>query len=119
MVPNASLDERQRICLDINRSRLFLVFVLIVITGCDRDSRPSVAIAPTRQPDNEEPLGAPLFEDLTKQTGIEFTYRNGEEADNFAIIESLGGGVALIDFDRDGKLDLFITGGGYFDGRQI
>jgi hypothetical protein len=47
---------------------------------------------------------------------VRFTYRNGAEASHAAILESLGGGVALIDYDGDGLLDLFFTGGGYFDG---
>ena len=117
---NVYLDERQRFLSGVNRSRLFLVFLLIVAAGCDRDSPPIRSHRSDEiQPEYEEPLGSPLFEDVTKQTGIALTYRNGEEAENFAIIESLGGGVALVDFDRDGKLDLFVTGGGYFEGRQV
>jgi hypothetical protein len=56
-----------------------------------------------------------LFADATKASGIDFTYRNGQEAGHYAILESLGGGAALIDFDGDGLLDIFVTGGGYFD----
>ncbi|GAB4141812.1 MAG: hypothetical protein Tsb009_11770 [Planctomycetaceae bacterium] len=47
-------------------------------------------------------------------SGIEFTYRNGEEAGHYSILESLGGGVALLDYDADGLLDIFIPGGGHF-----
>src|SRR5207245_4904231 len=59
-----------------------------------------------------------LFEDVTKASGIAFTYRNGEDITppHLSILESLGGGVALIDYDGDGLLDVFIPGGGYFDG---
>jgi RNA polymerase sigma factor (sigma-70 family) len=57
-----------------------------------------------------------LFEDITAASGVQFSYRNGEEADQYSILESLGGGVGLIDYDQDGLLDLVITGGGYFDG---
>ena len=46
---------------------------------------------------------------------MDFQYRNGEEADLYTILESLGGGVALLDYDHDGKLDIFLTGGGSFD----
>lgn len=55
------------------------------------------------------------FTDRTADSGINFQYRNGEEADRYAILESLGGGLALIDFDRDGREDLCIAGGGRFD----
>src|SRR6516162_8442263 len=32
------------------------------------------------------------------------------------VMKSLGGGVALLDYDGDGLLDVFVTGGGYFAG---
>ena len=54
------------------------------------------------------------FIDVTLQSGVTFTYRNGQEADNAAIVESLGGGVALVDYDGDGDMDLFFPGGGEF-----
>src|SRR5690242_7960334 len=73
---------------------------------------------PDRPPDDPAvPVsGRPWFRDMTEASGVQFTCRNGEEADNFTILESLGGGVALIDYDGDGLLDIFVTGGGYFDG---
>jgi enediyne biosynthesis protein E4 len=57
-----------------------------------------------------------LFRDVTAASGIAFTYRNGEEANHHAILESVGGGVALIDYDGDGLLDIFLVGGGSFGG---
>ncbi|MCI0457876.1 MAG: CRTAC1 family protein [Gemmataceae bacterium] len=67
-------------------------------------------------PDRAGNSGPGYFEDKTPGSGLTFTYRNGEEADHYTILESLGGGVALIDYDQDGLLDIFVTGGGYFDG---
>jgi hypothetical protein len=52
------------------------------------------------------------FEDVTERTGVHFTHRNGREGNRFLMIESFGGGVACIDFDADGDIDLFFTGGG-------
>src|SRR5262249_27182621 len=60
--------------------------------------------------------GSIAFEDVTAASGLDLTYRNGEEADQYTILESLGGGVALFDYDGGGLLDIFVTGGGYFDG---
>ena len=54
------------------------------------------------------------FVEMAESSGVDFTYRNGEEAGHFSILESLGGGVALFDYDADGQLDLFLPGGGEF-----
>ncbi len=58
------------------------------------------------------------FEDVTNTSGILSTYRNGQEAGHLFILESLGGGAGLFDFDRDGNLDVFLTGGGSITGAK-
>jgi hypothetical protein len=68
---------------------------------------------------SKDPIAPPApgyFEDVTTGSGIDFAYRNGKEAGLATILESLGGGVALIDYDADGLPDIFLPGGGYFDG---
>jgi len=64
---------------------------------------------------DEEPARA-IFRDVTAESGVNFTYRNGEEAGHCTVLESLGGGVGILDFDGDGLPDIFVTGGGYFAG---
>ncbi|NQV27199.1 MAG: hypothetical protein HQ518_22860 [Rhodopirellula sp.] len=56
------------------------------------------------------------FVDRASEAGIRFTVRNGEEAGQFAILESLGAGVSLVDADADGQLDIIVPGGGEFAG---
>jgi enediyne biosynthesis protein E4 len=97
---------------------------VIAVASCDRKSKTS---GPTGGPapsvfkhDNDDPYdGPPWFEDVTAAAGIDFTYKNGQEAEHFAIIESLGGGIALIDYDNDGLLDIYVVGGGYYEGKNV
>jgi len=53
-----------------------------------------------------------------ESTGITHKYENGEAAEQCTILESLGGGIGIIDFDRDGLMDLCLTGGGGFTSDQ-
>jgi hypothetical protein len=65
-----------------------------------------------------EPPGPAWFDDITATSGVKWMYRNGEDtANHLSILESLGGGIALIDYDGDGLMDIFIPGGGVF-GKQ-
>jgi hypothetical protein len=91
-----------------DRRQLLQGLSLLVLTGTFAGCSPRV------EPSGDDaPSG--LFEDVTAQSGIDFAYRNGEEAGHLAILESLGGGVALLDYDGDGLLDIFLPGGGLFD----
>ena len=89
-----------------------LLGLLLGIVACRKPAPPPIV------PSNlEEEPGEDLFEDIASSSGIKFSYRNGEDsANHLAILESLGGGVALIDYDGDGLLDVFFPGGGYFTG---
>jgi hypothetical protein len=87
--------------------------VLLAVGSCRWSTEPTPPPAGASQ---EEAKGPPLFRDVTAESDVNFTYRNGEEADHYAILESLGGGMVVFDFDGDGLLDLFVPGGGHYEG---
>lgn len=58
------------------------------------------------------------FIDRADQVGIHFAYQNGEASGNFAMLENLGGGVAIFDFDSNGWPDVLLAGGGQIGPKQ-
>ncbi|TVQ01251.1 MAG: CRTAC1 family protein [Planctomycetaceae bacterium] len=107
------------------------LLMLVLTNGCkraepiaERDAPPAIP-APAQTGSPAEPRTAvsgaipadasPLrFTDITHAAGVDFTYSNGEDQQRFTILESLGGGIGVIDYDRDGRPDLFCPGGGTF-----
>lgn len=58
------------------------------------------------------PLAADdIFSDVTQQAGITWKQFSGRSPDRF-LIETMGGGVAFVDFDGDILLDIFFVNGG-------
>jgi enediyne biosynthesis protein E4 len=55
------------------------------------------------------------FENRQKQSGVNFVLHNGTTPDK-PIIDSVLGGVALLDYDNDGYLDVFFTNGATIPG---
>lgn len=89
---------------------------VLLISGC-RDGR-EPAHKPTPLPVVATPGSLSLipqnpicFEVMEALPGA-FTHHHGESDEYFAILESIGGGVAAIDFDEDGQFDLIVPGGG-------
>ena len=61
-----------------------------------------------RKASAEKPLPVPQLIDITASTGIHFEHLSSPEQK--FIVESMSGGVALIDYDGDGWLDIYFTG---------
>jgi hypothetical protein len=108
----------------MRQPQLGALAVIAALIGCSErqsndvaESSPRVS-APHRSSVKEDGATASIvsttarFIDQAEPAGVRFTYRNGEEAGHVVIPESLGGGVGLLDYDRDGRLDLFLPGGG-------
>src|SRR3979411_1013477 len=60
--------------------------------------------------------GAPLFEAKLPQ-GIDFTLQNSPTPQKH-LIETMPGGVALLDYNNDGLLDIFLVNGGHISTRD-
>jgi hypothetical protein len=74
--------------------------VLVLLAGCDARGAPD--------------RGGIRFTDATAGSGLEFTTTSGV-VPSTQILEVKGGGVALIDHDEDGDLDVFVPNGATLD----
>src|SRR4029078_8826439 len=63
----------------------------------------AAALAQAPQPD----AAAVLFRDVTRDAGVTFRHHAAPEKKD--IVESMSGGVALFDYDNDGRLDIYFV----------
>ena len=97
----------------------------LLATGCSSDSGEGISaeLGSLTEPIGGVPAGSVgagiELRDVSAQTGIEFFYENGADDQANSILESLGGGVTFVDFDADGRQDLFLPGGGGFGDKVV
>jgi enediyne biosynthesis protein E4 len=85
-----------------------------LLPGCGKKDSVSVSSMKTAGETSELIHRRATFDDVTAKSGIDSVYDNGEDVGIHSIVESLGGGVGLFDFDADGLDDIYFPGGGTF-----
>lgn len=92
---------------------LCLITILLSL-GCTENNPESKAAAVK----TSAPKQHIRFE-IDKSLPDSVVYQNGESTGLFSILESLGGGVSVIDSDADGQPDLFFPGGGTLSATEV
>ena len=100
--------------------------LLALVAGCHGSSSSAPATHATQaRTDETSPadLAQPPVQGAVDHSRVTFLehplkddvrYSNGSSSSINSIVETLGGGVAAFDYDRDGIIDLFFPGGGRF-----
>ena len=105
MAASLMLRNPQRNFLPFFTCLLFFLVVsaaFLIVTGRARGSSAS--------PDGF----AGNFVDITARSGIDFQYQSSHTSKKY-LLETMGSGVALFDYDNDGRLDLFFVNGAQLD----
>src|SRR4051794_7117005 len=84
------------------RPVLIAILCLVVLPACRRTPSTSEP-----KPDGAS-AQAPWFEDITERSGVRFVHDTGAKG-GFFMPENVGSGVALFDFDNDGRLDIYLV----------
>src|SRR5215831_17994994 len=116
-------DSKLRTVIEDKRRRVWLLLVIISMSRIivaqqptpNPTPRPGRSYSSGELPKTPPPPGpkaqSPVtFTDITAQTKIDFKH-NGSPTSLKYLLETMGGGVAIFDYDNDGRMDLFFTNG--------
>lgn len=88
--------------------------LLLCLAGCS-ESPSTKAPVSEPAPDGGVSAESPWLVDVTAEVGIDFVHDSGAAGD-LRLPEIMGSGVALFDADGDGRLDIYLTNGGFEPG---
>jgi hypothetical protein len=92
-----------------------LLIAALSFAGCSQRSNPASGTAPAGA--TRSALSAIHFTDVTDAAGIHFKHTNGRSG-RLYFAETAGSGCAFLDYNNDGKLDLFLVNGTRLPGFQ-
>ena len=87
-----------------------LASIVLAVAACRPDAAPPAGPAPA----SSRARPGPHFVDATSRTGIDLATTSGRTPST-EILEVKGGGLALVDYDGDSDLDLFVPNGATLD----
>src|SRR3974377_807438 len=99
---------RDSLMIQTTRVRIFLLPALALclidgVTTFAQEKPSGTAGLPTKD------ISA-RFVDITKPAGVKFDYKSSHTSKKY-LIETMAPGVALFDYDNDGRLDIFVVNG--------
>ncbi|MDQ6707983.1 MAG: CRTAC1 family protein [Acidobacteriota bacterium] len=116
-MPNIASDVAGTLHFALNRAKFFYIAlasaagVICFAQGiATRNALPNPKAAPSGRPFPAS------FTDVAKEAGVKMRFTSGNEQSKKYIVEANGSGVAFLDYDRDGRQDIFLVNGSRLEG---